>query len=71
MNNKYNYIIGMLLVIFVLFSIIKCQYVVEDFTPGIRQFYRPYLRQYRGISSNFFESFKNKGNKYLKKANLI
>ena len=71
MNNKYNYIIGIVLVIFVLFSIINCQYVDEGFTPGIRQFYRPYLRHYRGISSNFFETFKNKSNKYLKKANMI
>jgi hypothetical protein len=73
MNYKYNYILVTLSIVLVILLIINCQYigVVEDFTPGIRQLYRPHLRKCRNTVTNVYENFKTKTYKYLKKSSLI
>jgi len=43
---------------------------LESFTPGIRQAYRPYLRQTRLLSEGFFSDGENHVLKLFRKLNL-
>jgi len=42
----------------------------ESFTPGIRQTYRPYIRQTRILSEGFYNSSENSVTKLLRKFNM-
>lgn len=43
----------------------------ENFTPYIRRFYRPYLRNTRIYSDNFYNKMKEHFHRFLRKTGLI
>jgi len=74
MKSKYNYLFYLAFIIFILL-IINCSLdnsvtYVEKFTPGIRQIYRPYLRNFRTFMSDNFDTISSKTHNFMKRANL-
>jgi hypothetical protein len=43
---------------------------IENFTPGIRRIYRPYVRSARIFSEGFYKNTNNSFNKLLRKVGL-
>ena len=50
--------------------ILQSEDSLESFTPGIRQAYRPYLRQTRILSEGFYDKSENHVLKLLRKFDL-
>jgi hypothetical protein len=50
--------------------ILRPEESLESFTPGIRQAYRPYIRQTRLLSEGFFSENENHVLKLFRKFNL-
>lgn len=71
MNYLYYYIFLLLIIIFCLAStLISNTNSTENFTPGIRRLYRPYVRSARLFSEDFLKNSKNQMNSFLKRAGL-
>jgi hypothetical protein len=66
-----------LIVLFIIYYIYTRYYNVEckcnkkeNFTPGIRELYRPYVRNARITSEGFYGTHKNKVQNFLKRVGL-
>lgn len=71
MNYLYYYILLLLIILFCLTSsLISNTNTQENFTPGIRRLYRPYVRSARLFSENFFKDSNNKLNSFLRRVGL-
>ena len=69
MNYMYYYIFLLLIIIISLYSSL-IKNTQENFTPGIRRLYRPYVRTARIFSENYFKDSNNKFNSFLRKVGL-
>lgn len=67
-------IIPTLIILFIIYYIFTRYYYnnskKENFTPKIRQMYRPYLRQARVVSEGFYGNHKNNINRIFRKFGL-
>ena len=75
MNYLYYYILLLLIILFCLTSSLISNTntntnTQENFTPGIRRLYRPYVRSARLFSENFFKDSNNKLNSFLRRVGL-
>ncbi len=74
MKSKYNYLFYLAFIIFILL-VINCNLhnsptYVEKFTPGIRQIYRPYFRNFRTFMTSKFDTISSKAHNFMKRVNL-
>lgn len=72
-QNIYNYILLLFLIIvlFLILYFIITNNVEEGFTPKIREFYRPFIRNARIYSSNFHNKYKTSVTNFFRKTGLI
>ena len=70
MNYVYYYIYLLFIIILCLYSSFLIKKTQENFTPGIRRLYRPYLREARILSENYFKDSNNTFNSFLRKTGL-
>jgi len=68
---KHFIYICFLFLIVVFFSFINSFNNVENFTPGIRQFYRPIIRNTRLISEGFYNKTTTNISNFLRKIAII
>ena len=69
---KYLPIYILLICIILFFSYYNSFYKEkEHFTPHIRRFYRPYLRNTRIYRDNFYNKMKEQFHRFLRKSGLI
>lgn len=59
------------LLITVTFAYFNSLHEVENFTPKIREFYRPYLRNVRVISEGFYNKQKNYVSNLFRKIGIM
>ena len=67
-NYKYIFIIGLIFLI-VVYNFKTVQY--EEFTPYLRQIYRPYIRKTRIISESFIDQQKITITNFLRKIGIL
>ena len=60
-----------LILIILIFSYVNSLHNVEQFTPQIRQLYRPYIRNVRIFGEEFYTKFKTYINNFLRKLEII
>lgn len=73
MNYLSQCVFLLLIIILCLYSNVKSmanQEQIENFTPGIRRIYRPYVRSARIFSEGFYKNTNNSFNKLLRKVGL-
>jgi hypothetical protein len=60
-NLKYNFlfILIILFIIYIIYSYSYSIYTVEEFTPYLREIYRPYFRNIRIVGEGFYVNQKN------------
>ena len=68
---KHFIYICFLLLIILLFSWINSSNNIENFTPGIRQFYRPIIRNTRLITEGFYNKTTTNISNFLRKFSII
>ena len=69
MKYFYCYIFLLLLILISLYMSLMNK-TQEQFTPGIRRLYRPYVRSARIFSESFFQSSNNSINSFFRKIGL-
>ena len=67
---NYLLIYFLLILIILFFSYYNSLNQQENFTPHIRRFYRPYLRQARMLKESFYDRTKEHVNRILRKTGL-
>ena len=67
-NYKYIFIIGLIFLI-VVYNVQTVHY--EEFTPYLRQIYRPYIRKTRIISESFIDRQKITITNFLRKIGIL
>ena len=60
-----------LMIIVVIFAYINSQKILEKFTPGIRQIYRPYMRQARITYNNLYDNTTARASNLFRQIGLI
>ena len=60
-----------LMIIVVIFAYINSQKILEKFTPGIRQMYRPYVRKARMTYNNLYDTTANQASNLFRRIGLI
>lgn len=63
--------IYILLICIILFFSYYNSFNTENFTPHIRRFYRPYLRNTRIYRDNFYNKMREHFHRFLRKTGLI
>ena len=58
-------------IIVLIFAYINSMHISETFTPNIKQFYRPYIRNTRIISENFYNKHTNNIQNLFRKFGII
>ena len=69
---NYTYCV-FLIIIILLFSYINSRPhdQIESFTPRLKEFYRPYFRNIRITSVNFYNTIRTKLSNFLRKTGLV
>lgn len=57
--------------VIVVFSYLNTHHFVEEFTPKIRQMYRPYIRNTRITGENFYNKTNSNVSNLLRKIGII
>ena len=71
-NRKIKIIIAVVLIItIVLFLLVKMNKNKEEFTTGIREMYRPYIRNVRLIYDDYYNKLKSSIQLFFRKIGLI
>jgi hypothetical protein len=58
-------------IIILVFAYINSLHDVEGFTPQLREFYRPYIRNVRVYSEGFYNKQKNNVSNFFRKIGII
>jgi len=70
MSVYYNYIFLCLIILFSLYDG-TISFQKESFTPGIKRFYRPYIRKTRFFAEGFMNTTKNNMARFFRQMGLI
>jgi hypothetical protein len=68
---KYLHYYIFFVVVILLFSYINSMHHPEGFTPAIRQFYRPYVRNARVYSEKMYNKYVNPFTNSLRKRGIL
>ena len=60
-----------LIVVIIIFSYLNSQHVLEKFTPGLRQMYRPVIRNARVNITSFYNNTRSRMYNFFRKTGIL